>query len=133
MLEFGEGFAYIGKEYHLNINGDDFYIDLLFYNLKLHSYIVIELKSEKFKPEHLGQLNFYVTAVNRELKTDRDNATIGLLICKDKNDVVCEYSLEQIFQPIGISFYYNKQEGNYIHENKNEQTTGTKTIKKIGK
>ena len=127
MLEFGEGFAYIGKEYHLNINGDDFYIDLLFYNLKLHSYIVIELKSEKFKPEHLGQLNFYVTAVNRELKTDRDNATIGLLICKDKNDVVCEYSLEQIFQPIGISFYY------YIHENKNEQNTGTKTIKKIGK
>ena len=133
MLEFGEGFAYIGKEYHLNINGDDFYIDLLFYNLKLHSYIVIELKSEKFKPEHLGQLNFYVTAVNRELKTDRDNATIGLLICKDKNDVVCEYSLEQIFQPIGISFYYNKQEGNYIHENKNEQNTGIKTIKKIGK
>ena len=142
MLEFGEGFAYIGKEYHLNINGDDFYIDLLFYNLKLHSYIVIELKSEKFKPEHLGQLNFYVTAVNRELKTDRDNATIGLLICKDKigllickdkNDVVCEYSLEQIFQPIGISFYYNKQEGNYIHENKNKQNTGTKTIKKIGK
>ena len=133
MLEFDEGFAYIGKEYHLNINGDDFYIDLLFYNLKLHSYIVIELKSEKFKPEHLGQLNFFVTAVNRELKTDRDNATIGLLICKDKNDVVCEYSLEQIFQPIGISFYYNKQEGNYIHENKNEQNTGTKTIKKIGK
>ena len=133
MLEFGERFAYIGKEYHLNINGDDFYIDLLFYNLKLHSYIVIELKSEKFKPKHLGQLNFYVTAVNRELKTDRDNATIGLLICKDKNDVVCEYSLEQIFQPIGISFYYNKQEGNYIHENKNEQNTGTKTIKKIGK
>ena len=83
----------------------DFYIDLLFYNLKLHSYIVIELKAEKFKPEHLGQLNFYVTAVNRELKTDRDNATIGLLICKDKNDVVCEYSLEQISQPIGISKY----------------------------
>ena len=105
LLELGEGFAYIGKEYHLNINGDDFYIDLLFYNLKLHSYIVIELKAEKFKPEHLGQLNFYVTAVNRELKTDIDNATIGLLICKDKNDVVCEYSLEQISQPIGISKY----------------------------
>lgn len=105
LLELGEGFAYIGKEYHLNINGDDFYIDLLFYNLKLHSYIVIELKAEKFKPEHLGQLNFYVTAVNRELKTDRDNATIGLLICKDKNNVVCEYSLEQISQPIGISKY----------------------------
>ena len=105
LLELGEGFAYIGKEYHININGDDFYIDLLFYNLKLHSYIVIELKAEKFKPEHLGQLNFYVTAVNRELKTDRDNATIGLLICKDKNDVVCEYSLEQISQPIGISKY----------------------------
>ena len=73
--------------------------------MKLHSYIVIELKAEKFKPEHLGQLNFYVTAVNIELKTDRDNATIGLLICKDKNDVVCEYSLEQTSQPIGISKY----------------------------
>lgn len=73
--------------------------------MKLHSYIVIELKAEKFKSEHLGQLNFYVTAVNKELKTDSDNATIGLLICKDKNDVVCEYSLEQISQPIGISKY----------------------------
>ena len=105
LLELGEGFAYVGKEYHININGDDFYIDLLFYNLKLHSYVVIELKTEKFRPEHLGQLNFYVTAVNKELKTDIDNATIGLLICKDKNDVVCEYSLEQISQPIGISKY----------------------------
>lgn len=105
LLELGDGFAYIGKEYHLNINGDDFYIDLLFYNLKLHSYIVIELKAEKFKPEQLGQLNFYVTAVNKELKIDRDNVNIGLLICKDKNDVVCEYSLEQISQPIGISKY----------------------------
>ena len=105
LLELGEGFAYVGKEYHININGDDFYIDLLFYNLKLHSYVVIELKTEKFRPEHLGQLNFYVTAVNKELKTDRDNTTIGLLICKDKNDVVCEYSLEQISQPIGISKY----------------------------
>lgn len=105
LLELGEGFAYVGKEYHININGDDFYIDLLFYNLKLHSYVVIELKTEKFRPEHLGQLNFYVTAVNKELKADRDNATIGLLICKDKNDVVCEYSLEQISQPIGISKY----------------------------
>ncbi len=98
LLELGEGFAYIGKEYHLNINGDDFYIDLLFYNLKLHSYILVELKAEKFKRGHLGQLNFYVTAVNRELKTDKDNETIGFLICKDKNDVVCEYSLENISQ-----------------------------------
>ena len=94
MLEFGEGFAYIGKEYHININGDDFYIDLLFYNLKLYSYIVIELKAEKFKPEHLGQLNFYVTAVNRELKTDRDNATIGLLICKD----ISKYEITKLLE-----------------------------------
>ena len=84
LLELGEGFAYIGKEYHLNINGDDFYIDLLFYNLKLHSYIVIELKAEKFKPEHLGQLNFYVTAVNRELKLIEIMLRLDFLFAKIK-------------------------------------------------
>jgi len=105
LLELGDGFAYVGKEYKLNINGDNFYIDLLFYHIKLQAYVVVELKTEKFKPEHLGQLNFYVTAINKNIKTNRDNETIGLLICKDKNDVVAEYSLESISLPIGISKY----------------------------
>ena len=83
----------------------NFYIDLLFYHVKLHSYVVVELKTEKFKPEFAGKLNFYVTAVNKELKSEKDNQTIGILICKDKDNVVAEYSLENISEPIGISKY----------------------------
>ena len=126
LLELGEGFAYIGKEYHLNINGDDFYIDLLFYNLKLHSYIVIELKAEKFKPEHLGQLNFYVTAVNRELKTDRDNATIAPIDNNTKkvkkfndwtlNDFInSAYELRIINEDVKKFSHVVREFRNYIH------------------
>ena len=78
---------------------------LLFYHVKLHCYVVIELKATKFKPEHIGQLKFYVTAVDRELRTENDAPTIGLLICKDKNDIVAEYTLSSIETPIGISSY----------------------------
>ena len=126
LLELGEGFAYIGKEYHININGDDFYIDLLFYNLKLHSYIVIELKAEKFKPEHLGQLNFYVTAVNRELKTDRDNATIAPIDNNTKkvkkfndwtlNDFInSAYELRIINEDVKKFSHVVREFRNYIH------------------
>jgi predicted nuclease of restriction endonuclease-like (RecB) superfamily len=80
-------------------------ITQLFYHVKLHCYVVVELKTEKFKPEFAGQLNFYVTAVNKNMKDDQDNQTIGILICKDKDDVVAEYSLENISQPIGIAQY----------------------------
>ena len=80
-------------------------MDLLFYHVKLHCYVVVELKTEKFKLEFAGQLNFYVTAVNKNMKTELDNQTIGILICKDKDDVVAEYSLENISQPIGIAQY----------------------------
>ena len=79
--------------------------DLLFYHVSLHCYVVVELKTEKFKPEFAGKLNFYVTAVNKQMKTEQDNPTIGILICKDKDDVVAEYALDDISQPIGIAEY----------------------------
>lgn len=105
LLELGTGFSYIGRQVHLKVGDSDFYIDLLFYHVKLHCYVVVELKTEKFKPDFAGQLNFYVTAVNRDLKSQEDNQTIGILICKDKDNVVAEYSLTNISQPIGISKY----------------------------
>ena len=105
LLELGKGFCFYGKQVHINVGGDDFYIDLLFYNVQLHCYVVVELKTTKFKPEHIGQLKFYVTAINRQLRTEADNPTIGLLICKNKNDVVAEYTLDDIHNPIGISSY----------------------------
>lgn len=80
-------------------------MDLLFYHVRLHCYVVVELKTEKFKPEFAGKLNFYVTAVNKQMKTEQDNPTIGILICKDKDDVVAEYALDDISQPIGIAEY----------------------------
>lgn len=92
LLELGTGFAFLGNQYHLNVGGDDFYIDLLFYNLNLRCYVVIELKSGEFKPEYAGQLNFYLSAVDGILKKEQDNPSIGLLLCKSKNDLVAEYS-----------------------------------------
>ena len=105
LLELGTGFSYIGRQVHLKVGDSDFYIDLLFYHVKLHCYIVIELKTEKLKPEFVGQLNFYITAVDKDIKSKNDNQTIGILICKDKDNVVAEYSLANISQPIGISKY----------------------------
>ncbi|WP_455001050.1 PDDEXK nuclease domain-containing protein [Capnocytophaga leadbetteri] len=104
LLELGKGFCFYGKQVHI-VGGDDFYIDLLFYNAHLHCYVVVELKTTKFKPEHIGQLKFYVTAVNKQLRTEGDAPTIGLLICKDKNNVIAEYTLEDIHNPIGVSSY----------------------------
>ena len=105
LLELGKGFCFYGKQVHINVGGDDFYIDLLFYNAHLHCYVVVELKTTKFKPEHIGQLKFYVTAVNKQLRTEGDAPTIGLLICKDKNNVIAEYTLEERHNPIGVSSY----------------------------
>ena len=105
LLELGKGFCFYGKQVHINVGGDDFYIDLLFYNAHLHCYVVVELKTTKFKPEHIGQLKFYVTAVNKQLRTEGDAPTIGLLICKDKNNVIAEYTLEDIHNPIEVSSY----------------------------
>ena len=105
LLELGTGFAFLGNQYHLNVGGDDFYIDLLFYNLNLRCYVVIELKTGDFKPEYAGQLNFYLSAVDGILKKEEDNPSIGLLLCKSKNNLVAEYSLKDISKPIGVSEY----------------------------
>ena len=105
LLELGTGFAFLGNQYHINVGGDDFYIDLLFYNLNLRCYVVIELKTGEFKPEYAGQLNFYLSAVDGILKKEQDNPSIGLLLCKSKNDIVAEYSLKDMSKPIGVSAY----------------------------
>ena len=105
LLELGTGFAFLGNQYHLNVGGDDFYIDLLFYNLNLRCYVVIELKTGEFKPEYAGQLNFYLSAVDGILKKDNDNPSIGLLLCKSKNALVAEYALKDMSKPIGVSEY----------------------------
>ena len=105
LLELGTGFAFLGNQYHLNVGGDDFYIDLLFYNLNLRCYVVIELKTGEFKPEYAGQLNFYLSAVDGIIKHPEDNPSIGLLLCKSKNDLVAEYALKDMSKPIGVSEY----------------------------
>lgn len=105
LLELGAGFSYIGRQYRIEVAGDEYFLDLLFYHVKLHCYVVIELKTNKFKPEFAGKLNFYVSAVDEILKTEKDNPTIGILICKSKNATVVEYSLRDIHKPIGVSEY----------------------------
>lgn len=105
LLELGTGFAFLGNQYHLNVGGDDFYIDLLFYNLNLRCYVVIELKTGEFTPEYAGQLNFYLSAVDGILKRDTDQPSIGLLLCKSKNNLVAEYALKDMSKPMGVSEY----------------------------
>ncbi|MDM8558133.1 PDDEXK nuclease domain-containing protein [Candidatus Parabeggiatoa sp. HSG14] len=105
LLELGAGFSYLGRQYKLEIAGDEFFIDLLFYHVKLHCYVVVELKAVKFKPEFAGKLNFYVSAVDGLVKSEQDNPTIGILICKSKNDMVVEYALKDVHKPIGVSEY----------------------------
>ena len=114
LLELGTGFAFLGHQYHINVGGDDFYIDLLFYNLNLRCYVVIELKTGEFKPEYAGQLNFYLSAVDGILKKEYDNPSVGLLLCKSKNNLVAEYSLKDMSKPIGVSEY--KLTGNLPEE-----------------
>lgn len=109
LLELGAGFAFVGRQVLLDVGGEEFFIDLLFYHLKLRCYVVIELKTGKFKPDHLGQLGFYLTAVDRQIKGDQDNPSIGLLLCKSKNKVVAEYALSDKSQPMGIAEYKLQQ------------------------
>ncbi len=105
LLELGSGFAFLGKQYKLSVGSEEFRIDLLFYHLKLRSYVVIELKAVDFKPEFAGKLSFYTTAIDEKLKSEQDNPTIGILICKSKNDLVVEYALKNINKPLGVSKY----------------------------
>ena len=105
LMELGNGFAFVGREYRLEVGSTEQFIDLLFYNTRLHCYVVIEVKTEKFKPADIGQLGTYVVAVNHILKTEIENPTIGLLICKEKDEVLAQYAVEGSGEPIGISEY----------------------------
>ena len=105
LLELGAGFAFVGKQVALEIGGQDFYLDLLFYHLKLRCYLVIELKAGDFKPEHVGQLSFYLSAVDDHYKAEQDAPSIGLLLCKNRNKVIAEYALRDNSKPIGVSEY----------------------------
>ena len=105
LLELGKGFAFIGNQYHLEIAGEDFFIDLLFYNITIKCYVVIELKIGQFKPEYAGQLSFYLTAVDETLKIKSDKPTIGLLLCRHKHNIIAEYTLRDMEKPMGVSEY----------------------------
>lgn len=105
LLELGVGFAFIGNQYRIEVGDQEFFIDLLFYHLKLRCFVVIELKMTDFKPEYAGKLNFYLTAVDKQLKGEHDNSTIGLILCKSKDKLVVEYALQDMTKPIGVSSF----------------------------
>lgn len=105
LLELGTGFAFVGQQIPIRIDNQDYFIDLLFYHIKLKCYIVVELKAIEFKAEFAGKMNLYLSAVDDKLKTDTDNPTIGLLLCKSKSEIIAEYSLRGMTQPIGIAEY----------------------------
>jgi len=105
LLELGVGFAFVGSGYHLVVGEEDYYLDLLFYHIRLRCFVVIELKTGEFKPEYAGKMNFYLTAVDRLVKHETDNPTIGLILCKTKNKITAEYALADIRKPVGIATY----------------------------
>jgi predicted nuclease of restriction endonuclease-like (RecB) superfamily len=105
LLELGAGFAFVGRQFRLEVAGDEFFIDLLFYHTRLKCYVVVELKAVAFKPEHAGQLNFYLSAVDAQIKAPDDKPTIGLLLCRTQNRLVAEYALSGIDKPIGVAEY----------------------------
>ncbi|BET28312.1 PDDEXK nuclease domain-containing protein [Wolbachia pipientis] len=105
LLELGEGFAFVGRQFHLDVGDEDFFVDLLFYHLKLRCFIVIELKDNKFKPEYAGKMNFYLSAVDDLLKHETDQPSVGLILCKSKNDVLAKYTLKDMTKPIGLAEY----------------------------
>jgi predicted nuclease of restriction endonuclease-like (RecB) superfamily len=105
LLELGKGFAFIGRQFHLEVAGNDYYIDLLFYHVTLKCYVVVELKNRKFIPEYAGKLNFYLSAVDTLLKRNDDQPTIGLLLCRDKNNIEVEFALRDMNKPMGVSEY----------------------------
>ncbi len=108
LLELGKGFAFLGRQYPLSVNGKDYFLDLLFYHARLKCYVVIELKAGEFKPEYIGKLNFYLSAVDDQLRADDDQPTIGLILCKDKNKLDVEYALRDIHKPMGVSSFITK-------------------------
>ena len=109
LLELGKGFAFVGEQYCLNLNNKEYFCNLLFYHIPLRAYVVIELKNGNFKPEHLGQLNFYQNLINNTLRGEYDNPTIGMLLCRDKDRIEVEYALQNISSPIGVSEFNVKE------------------------
>ena len=105
LLELGNGFSFVGNQYKISVDDKDYYIDLLFYHTKLHCYVVVELKNTEYKPEYAGKLNFYLSAVDDLMRTENDNATIGIILCREKTKFSVEYSLRDINKPIGVSSY----------------------------
>jgi predicted nuclease of restriction endonuclease-like (RecB) superfamily len=108
LLELGVGFAFVGSQYHLEVDGEDYYIDLLFYHLKLRCYVVIDLKMSAFQPEYSGKMNFYISVVDDRLRHPDDQPTIGIILCRDKKKTVAEYALRDVHKPIGVSTYHLK-------------------------
>ena len=109
LLEMGRGFSFVGRQYHLTVDGDDYYIDILMYHLKLHCYVVVELKAVEFIPEFVSKLNFYISAIDEYVKTKEDKPTIGLLLCRTKSDTKAKFALRGITQPLGIAQYEAEQ------------------------
>jgi predicted nuclease of restriction endonuclease-like (RecB) superfamily len=108
ILELGKGFSFVGEEYRLQVGNDDFYIDLLFFHRELQCLVAFELKTEKFKPEHIGQLEFYLEALDRDVKMPHENPSIGVLLCREKNNEVVEYALSRSLSPTLIADYETK-------------------------
>jgi predicted nuclease of restriction endonuclease-like (RecB) superfamily len=103
LIELAAGFAFLGEQYRLEVGGEDFYIDLLFYHVKLRCYVIIDLKTTRFKPEYAGKMNFYLSAVDDLLRHPDDKPSIGIVLCKAKNEVVVEYALRDLAKPVGVS------------------------------
>jgi predicted nuclease of restriction endonuclease-like (RecB) superfamily len=110
LLELGTGFSFMGRQHHLEVGGEDFYLDLLFYHVKLHCFVIVELKIDSFRPEYAGKMNFYLAAVDDLLREPVDQPSIGLIICKEKNRVIVEYSLRDTKKPMGVAEYVLTQE-----------------------
>lgn len=105
LLELGQGFTFVGRQYHLDVGDQDFYIDLLFYHLRLRCFVVIELKRGAFKPEYAGKMNFYCSVVDDTIRHETDAPTIGLILCQEQNKVLAEYALRGVDKPIGVSTF----------------------------
>ncbi len=127
LLELGKGFAFVGQQYHVEIANNDYYIDLLFYHIRLKCYVVIELKNTNFFPEYTGKLNFYLSAIDSLIKQDDDKPTIGIILCRDKNNIEAEFALRGINNPIGVS------EFNFTETLPDELKSNLPTIEEIEK
>jgi predicted nuclease of restriction endonuclease-like (RecB) superfamily len=108
LIELGAGFAFVGQQVHLPVDGEDFYIDLLFYHLKLRCFIVVDLKATAFKPEYVGKMNFYLSAVDDQLRHADDRLSIGLILCRTRSKVIAEYALRNLTTPVGVTRYTTK-------------------------